>query len=745
MINMYLNRMINDFEVEKWDPRLKNHDDSSFPLVVSDKLEIKPFQDKSEYLIFANKHKANMMISRRTPLKEAWLLPRETKMVFALYLNYKLSSSTISSAKSIAQRALSILTLKPYLIHELTQSKYLEFIDVEKSTNLVRFNDFISWCVSKQYCEGIRTQELAIWDTYDGAKRIKEKLPEVSSIIALGDIFCQTIPENKALWNISANSKQANAIASMYSALCLASPNRMCAEIITLQRQNLLKFEVIKKDDKSHNLYSLIWQGSKKYKDNENHIGGWMVEQINRGIEYFDSVTYPYRILAEFWVNQDSTIKMLFPAMNATVKKRLIKTKLSLTSIPSFIQLGYLLGFYESENFQLNIKGREKQKSNIHISMLDKNFRVYCSGDSGVGELLGFSRLSPQAKIFVYGNSYYGQFHSIKELQLSTFQAFTKTWASFPYLSMGDGRNKRHITSAMWCFNGASIGREGGFYQLVSASTIEGLIKRKLTRGELLKDFGFSARLKVTPHMLRHYMNHHGYINGIPDYILNIWSGRHDSKHLLHYIHEEDEDKLARIPMLTEQVKLDNIKVSSEVEFANARGGISGSTSRTSVGFCSKDLRFSPCQYLSKFETQCTFCEHSCHIAHDEVGIKVLKEDYEIQCERLDNHLLSPKRNNENARNWFKMHKANVYLLEQLIETLEDKSIDAGSIIRVITDNQQIRIADLKKQRISHKQLRLDIMDENIQAGLKLLNYKPEPTDRDIEMKTFIDDLWSHL
>lgn len=297
----------------------------------------------------------------------------------------------------------------------------------------------------------------------------------------------------------------------------------------------------------------------------------------------------------------------------------------------------------------------------------------------------------------------------------------------------------------MWCLNGSSIDGDGGFYQLVSAKTIEGLIKRKLTRGGLLEDFGFSVRLKVTPHKLRHYINHNAYINGVPDYIINMWSGRQDSKHLMYYVHDEDEDKLARIPMVTEQVKVDNIKVSTEEEFAQARGLATGATSRTSVGFCCKDLRYSPCTYLSEFETQCTFCEHSCHIAHDEKCIRVLKEDYEIQCEHLNTHLSSPRKNNERAKKWFKMHKANVYLLGQLIETLEDKTIPTGSVVRVITDVQQIRIADLKSKTITNKKFRLDAMEQDIQEGLKLLDYSNEKTQRDIEMEDFLDELWGDL
>ncbi|MFL1022127.1 hypothetical protein ACJO1Y_19140 [Vibrio parahaemolyticus] len=745
MMDKYLKKIKKDFENAKWDPRLKNYDDTPFPQVLSDHLEIKPPKGKSKVVIFANKHKTNKLIVPQTLLDSAWLLPTETKMVFALFLNSRLTSVPIYGAQKSVHKALSILTLSNHRPHELTQNNYSECIDKANTNGILRFNQFINWCVKNQYCENIRTRRVSTGGIYDGAKRSKEKLPEVSSILALGDIFCQTIPKNKALWNTSVNTNQANKLISMYSALCLASPNRMCAEVITLQKQKLMTFGATNKEGEGVTLHSLMWQGSKYYKDNENHIGSWMAEQIERGIEYFDLVTQPYRVMTAFWVNQESTVQDLFPTIDATINERLITTKLMLSDTPSFIQLGYLLGFYESDNLQVNTKGRGQKKSTIHISELTADFRVYCNRDSGVGELLGFKKLSRSNSIVKYGLITLGQFHSVKALQHATFQIMVNDSSSFPFLSMGNGANETELLHAMWCFNGASIGGDGGFYQLVSASTIESLIKRKLTKGGLFKDFGFSVRLKVTPHKLRHYINHNAYINGVPDYIINMWSGRQDSKHLIYYVHEEVEDKLARIPMVTEQVKVDNIKVSTEEEFAQARGLATGATSRTSVGFCCKDLRYSPCTYLSEFETQCTFCEHSCHIAHDEKCIRVLKEDYEIQCEHLNTHLSSPRKNNERAKKWFKMHKANVYLLGQLIETLEDKTIPAGSVVRVITDVQQIRIADLKSKTITNKKFRLEVMEQDIQEGLKLLDYSSEKTLRDIEMEDFLDELWGDL
>lgn len=744
MINKHLNKLKKDFSNTQWDSQIYNLDASPFPQILSNKLEIKSKDQKSKFLILHNTQKANKRVLPKSKLKHSWVLPDATKMALTLFLNDRLHLNNIDSSVSSARRAMRCLTVLGFQPHELTQKHYNDIADnTSSNANLSRFNKFITWCVEKEYCELIRVKLISKGGTYDGHKHRLKKLPQVSSVLALGDIFCQTIPSDRSLWDTSPNTSQVNALVSMHAALCLASPNRMCAEIITLQKQELIKFKTKNKHGDTVNLHSLMWQGSKKYKDYENHIGSWMAEQISRGIEYFNGVTAPYRVLANFWINQKATIKELFSEIDDTLKKRLQIIKLKPSDNPNFIQLGYLIGFYNLDIFELNITGPNKNKSKVHISELSNNFKFVLNQKSGVAELLGYTRISSNSALISKAKLKFNTFITINQLQESVYKIMCSEWAEFPYLSVGD--NKVILSNAMWCLSGSSIDGDGGYYQLIKASTIKGLIAKRLTMGRLFEDFNFSKRLKVPPHNLRHFINHYGYINDVPDYILNMWSGRKDSKHLIHYVHEREEDKLARIPMVSEQIKVDNITIVSEKEYAKQRNLVTGATSRTSVGFCSKDLRYSPCTYLSEFETQCTFCENSCHVAHDESGIRVLMKDYEIQCERLDKYLMHPKKNNNNQKQWFKMHKANTYLLNQLIETLKDKSIRPGSVVRVITDAQQIRIADLTLKSISSKKLKLDIMDKEIQDGLALLEYKEKETSRDKETNVFLNELWGEL
>lgn len=777
MINKYLNKLNKDFESTDWNPKIQNLGDSPFPEVLADKLEIKPDNATSEYVVFHNRnHRTNnaKTVKFNSNLRPEWLLPLETKKILTLFLQHLLKDNSNEVSKNVIHGVMHVITTSKKQYFEFTQSDYDELISplIEKSNGKL-LNSFIKYCVSHGYCEQIRTRAVTASDDKEAAKRRKEKLPKESSIIALGDIFYEVIPQDRSTWDTSVNRNQTSALMSTFNALCLGSPNRMEAEVITLQKQTLASFD--SQDDESNalSLYSLMWQGSKNYKDNENHIGSWMAEPVERALSYFDRVTAPYRVLANFWINQQSTINNLFASVSGQFKKqledneiseneipdfiqrfdeRLKIANLSRDDIPNFIQLGYLLGFYSSDTFMLNIRGKldhkvmSEEALPVHISDISADLKVFSNPHGGIGRLLGLDDIKKSSAIVKNTDLKIGEFVTIAELQRYQFENMIKGWTSFPYLSLGENQNEVNLCDAMWVLTGAAIGGYGGYYTLINAETIAALIDKQMVKGKLLNQHGFSIRLRVTPHQLRHYINHNGYINDIPEYILNKWSGRADSKHLVHYIHEE-EDLLVRIPKVTKQIKINNIQIvdESEREFADQRGLVEGATSRTSVGFCIKDFRYSPCSYLSKFETQCTFCEHSCHVAHDQKGIDVLKEDYAIQQRAINEYSLSPKKNNENRSNWFKTQKANTYLLSQLIDVLEDKSIREGSVVRVITETQDIRIADLKTKTVTFRKLKLDVMDKDIEEGLKLLNFVEEKTNRDKVTDAFLEDLWGEL
>jgi hypothetical protein len=429
-----------------------------------------------------------------------------------------------------------------------------------------------------------------------------------------------------------------------------------------------------------------------------------------------------------------------------TARLQINTLKLIQSDTLTFIQLGFLLGFYDNETFSLNLEGKQKSNQIVHVSKLTSDFKFYFSKNSG-GDLLGFSSVTKTANIVTNGRLPLPCFLTIDKLQEYLFKTIRHSWNSYPNLASHGGSedngNEIHICQAMWCLTGSSVGGYGGHYMPFLPSPMEDALKKDL-QGRLFEKYGFSRRLRMSANQFRHYLNHNGDKNGLPHYVLNAWSGRADSKHLQNYLHETEEDKIARIPIVDSNDGAIDIRIKSQKEFEELRSQ-KDITSVTSVGFCTKDLRYQPCTYLSEFETQCTFCEQSCHVAHDDNGIRVLKEDYTFQCKRIDDHLTAPKKNNSIAKQWFKTHKANTYLLGQLIDVLEDPTVPKGAVVRVITETQEIRIADLKAKSITTKKFQLDVMDKDIQEGLKTLEYKEEKSDLDKETENFMDNLWGDL
>ncbi|MBE4398835.1 hypothetical protein HJ025_19040 [Vibrio parahaemolyticus] len=750
MINKYYNKLLNDFNLIMWDSRLNNKSGCPFPTIIDDILEVKSVSESSSYFVLYNRNNTGKYLEHRSVFLAEYALSIVDKTVITMFFNYKLGRVKAQTAKSQATKAMHNYVQIGKPIYEVRQHDYDKLQKSLTNSAKIHLNKFIEWCVKNGYCEKVRTKPTGIKSITDGVRRRKNKLPKEASLIALGDIFRQVIPEDESLWDTSPRVNHSDALSLTIVALSLSSPNRTMAEVRTLQKQNLIEYEdwgVLDKNGKPTLRYSLMWNGSKNYKDNENHILAPMGEVVKRALLYMSKVTKPFRILMQFWLKQDSTISDLFPTINKELQSRIEILKLTKSDKLTFVQLGFLLSFFDNETFKLKLKKTiEKEKKDTHVSELTADFQFYISGQSG-GELIGFSKFSENASIITKGKLPLNCFISIGKLQEILFNTIKISWGSYPNLAVlggaSDNGSEIHICQAMWCLTGTSVGGEGGLYSPYLTKAMEGSFKNDLA-GRLFRKYGFSERLRLSPNQLRHYLNHNGDINNIPHYVLNAWSGRKNSKHLQSYLHESAEDKIARIPIAEARIDLTDIKITSRKQYEMLRQK-RDITSVTSVGFCTKDLRYTPCNYLSEFETQCTFCEQSCHVAHDESCITLLKEDYGVQCERLEKHLTAPKKNHEVAKLWFATHKSNTYLLSQLIEVLEDPSVPKGAIVRVITETREIRIADLEKKIISTRKLKLDNMHKDIQKGLQKLEYKKENSELDKETDIFLKNFWGDL
>jgi uncharacterized membrane protein YkvA (DUF1232 family) len=326
MINKYYSKLQNDFNNTLWDARLCNKNGQPFPAVVGDVLKIKLKHDNSSYVLFYNQKIAGKVLNHKSAINSEYALSKDDKVVLALYLNNFLPKGKIITAKSNTMKAMHLLVLTGRPIHTLQQVDYDKIHASSTKSQNVYLNKFIKWCVEKGYCEHIHTKACGIKGVTDALKRRNDKLPQESSLIALGDIFYQVIPEDESLWDISPQVNYSDALTVSMIALSLASPNRLMAEVRTLQKQELNKWKNWSRLDENGQptyLHSLMWNGSKKHKDYENHILASMADVVERALRYMDKATAPFRILMRFWIKQDLTITELFPKINTDLQSKI--------------------------------------------------------------------------------------------------------------------------------------------------------------------------------------------------------------------------------------------------------------------------------------------------------------------------------------------------------------------------------------------------------------------------------------
>ncbi|NGZ69179.1 hypothetical protein G6Z92_20020 [Vibrio aestuarianus subsp. cardii] len=179
MINKYLNKLNVDTEYAEWNSKLKNLDGSPFPEIITDKLEIRPENGRSEYVLFYNRNHPSCVkkVKYNSKLDFEWLLPLETKKVLTLWLNHLLKTNKNMVAKLVLHQAMHVLTTSKKQFFELTQSDYDELIFPWLSKSSGGFlNNFINYCVTQGYCELIRTSAVYVSDDKKTGKRRNDLL-----------------------------------------------------------------------------------------------------------------------------------------------------------------------------------------------------------------------------------------------------------------------------------------------------------------------------------------------------------------------------------------------------------------------------------------------------------------------------------------------------------------------------------------------------------------------------------------
>ncbi|TOI00518.1 hypothetical protein [Vibrio parahaemolyticus] len=578
----------------------------------------------------------------------------------------------------------------------------------------------------------------------------KSKLPSEKALLALGAIFYDVIPpyqggkqKNIDAWQplIASTQLQRDSFTCTMAALGMASPNRIGAEQPLLTVQRIQRHtEVV--DGQEQTVYYLNWRGSKGYKDYQNHINAEMAESVDRALHYTILATEPARALARFYRQPNRALKDVLGDFTPS-DENLALLKPDLSKPTHLLHLGLLLGFFDGSDKYVRVTPDTKgaidktDRRNPHnpkfikpIAQLGPFDTLVFKSNCPYARALTGSALSSDAQ---YNKYTAGQ----QTLTVAAFQNHTIAMNQ----SQLKGYNKHQTKSvdverALFMYTEKQMGgKVTNPFILVPIGSLsnwfeDDLVKRNYSRLTLFKRHNFLGTVfNLSPHQLRHWQNDYLDKKGLPHTLITLLSGRKSPEQTLTYIHTTDADNASVIADISYSNELESDvkeKVSLRIRTLNQYNEAIDNETPTfthETGFCTQNLALSPCTYMSEFETQCALCSSSCHITHDDEAIALLMKDLKIQTHNLErvqdaiNFVTS-----ESMQKWYKTHYRNTCMLKHLIEVLSDETIEKGSVVRLLTRSNSIRITNLETKTVEEQKLALPDAGQALQAALEAKN-----------------------
>lgn len=679
-------------------------------------------------------------------LKHDWRLDNDKRHLLMAYaidtVAEQWGDSITTTRVRVARTFLSEQKTALATLDQTTLDETFKAWKAEKAKNL---RNFIKWLQQHQFINRLIKVPSVIdnYDNYDTQDKITLKMPEQQVLIALGSIVYQVIPPDETLWPTCTLASQRNAFVCAMATLAMASPNRVRAEQTVLSNQKIQSETIADKT-----VFWLNWQGSKGYKDNQNHLLASMVEPLSRCLTYIRQLSEPARVLARFYENPRQSLRRILGEFKPE-KVRLSKLGIDFQDHVHLFQLGYLLAFFEKEaTFQVaqdtpdSVFVKHKTYSVKKIYQLSCFDRVLLSEESSL-KLLGLKIKKADVRR-MFGTE---PLITVTQIQTKWIEFVLRDNPSFPFTYMHT--NKVKFSEMMWAFTGfqltkgsthkGAVGRKSWF-ALTEVSALSNLFSNALggasKQKSIFEEFGFSKVFSLTPHQFRHWLNTTAEKAGISHQMINLWSGRTSPEHILNYLHVSEGEFAHVIREINfndefdKETSIKSIKVYSQSEYEALTCLGDGVASATNVGFCVQNLLTSPCEYLNDFATQCTLCSSACHVKGDLDALGFLKKDYEYQLNRLDRVKLG-KRGKLNEQ-WFRTHFSNTELLKELIDLMQDEAIEDGSVIRVLTSKSEIRITDLKRELVEKRKLALPCGRSALQYALGESSNKDESNFSDL-------------
>lgn len=585
----------------------------------------------------------------------------------------------------------------------------------------------------------------------DALEAEKSKLPSEKALLAFGAIFHDVIPpyqdddkNNIEAWQplIAPTKTQRDSFICTMAALGMASPNRIGAEQVLLTTQRIQRHtEVV--DGQEQTVHYLNWRGSKGYKDNQNHINAEMVESVDRALQFTILSTEPTRALARFYRQPNRPLKEVLGDFKPS-DENIAQLKPSMNKPTHLLHLGLLLGFFDGSNKCVRVSPDTK-------GAIDKTYKPHNPWFiKPIAQLEPFDTLVFKSNC-PYARALTGSGFS-KAIQYHNYTAGqqTLTLAAFQNHTIEINQSKLNgynyyqtksvdVEHALFMYTEKQMGGKLTHpFILVSIGALtkffaDNLIKHTKNRLTIFERHGFASDFLLKPHQLRHWQNDYLAKKGLPHHLITLLSGRKSAEQTLTYIHTTDAENASVIGDISYSNELESSvkeKVSLRIRTMNQYNEAIDNQTPTFVhetGFCTQNLALSPCTYMSEFETQCTLCSSSCHIAHDDEAIALLMKDLKVQTHNLEkvqetiNFVTS-----QSMQEWYKTHYRNTCMLKHLIEVLSDNTIEKGSMVRLLTRSNSIRITNLETKTVGEHKLALPDTEQALQAALEAKNAKSQ-------------------
>ncbi|NTV49977.1 MAG: hypothetical protein HGB32_11360 [Geobacteraceae bacterium] len=664
--------------------------------------------------------------------------------------NLSVSESEKTGQVGCARKLLSFM--QGHLYQQNTSS----IIDCFNGSRFDRLMPFIAFCEKHGLVPKI-SQRLQALNKHDrdrtgheiDSKR-KQKMADEGIIKAIGAVYAKTI--NSLINERPAPGNFRDAFASFMALLCLASPNRAAAEVPLLPNQKLKSYS----DGDRPKVFYLDWPGSKGFKDNHNHILRDLAPSVEKGLDYFSKACQPGRIVARYYINPDQKLRTLLGDFPIEPER---KARLALNKKPHIFQLGYALGFYgiddevyvysEDSSYKkrpsrLNMRVllskrtscmRLKKIADLQTEDLISSNAGKNPAQPGLSKLLNCSFHDKYAKKF---DPNVNRLISVGEIEGLLLEFHRQAFPSFPLgFSTGD-QGQIKMDTALFCFLGhqyygqAAIRKAGGaqggssFYNLLSPATLAKSAAVDVgRRGSLFIRHGFSSRLFLNFHQLRHYTNTLADRSGIPNEIITAWSGRKSREQTFEYIHTSHAERTSRV----NDVQTTTNETTQPIRWVSRddiEKELNLPASATSTGICTQNLITSPCDYLNDFVSSCFLCPSSCHVSGDQKAIDLLDRDHQFQCRRLETIEKDKRLNVSKAmQDWFITHTRNTDVLSQLVQLM--KEMPMGTVITFNKKTAQFNLVDVQTKQIEHVVAKLSNSEQALSKALEQHKSKRQP------------------